>query len=332
MSANDEEYTIRELEAHHIQHAVALAERAGMSPNTKEEIDFLRTNETSTFVGLFFKGKEQQDEPIAVVGILHDEEKDYLNLLIVDERHRKKGLGEKLVSWAIDKSRQGSKEEGKALQLVASKMGSPLYKRLGFIDLGYSNRYELKTNSGLKVQRRDASGLILSVKMSTLAESGKGGLLWYQARGMLQEATSSRLRMLRLVSLLKGSTIHFTYKEDAGTGKPTLLAWGAVRRFSSNGLVIGPLLGTSVDDVIDLVQEIPAQQADIGSEQEGDSFVIHTDGRNEQEAQLARAIEERGWVKVVTLEMLELPSESGHSPAKNVSSAQQFALTDFSHQ
>lgn len=329
---SDEQYTIQELEAHHIQHAVAMAEKAGMKPNAVEEIDFFRLHETSTFVGLFLKGIEEK--PIAVVGILHDEDKDYLNLLIVDDNHRKKGLGEKLVKWAVDKSRGGKEEGEKVLQLVASKMGSPLYKRLGFVDLGYTNMYELKgqTRRGSEKPERDFSKQVLSVNMSDIAENAKDGLLWSQARDMLLAATSSTARVLRLEALLQKSTLHLLYEEEASSEKPMLLAWGAVRRFSKKGLVVGPVIGTSIDNVVHLMQEIPAKQAGIASEQMQDSLVIHTDGRSEQEPQLAKSLEQAGWGKVVTLEMLELPVVSGHSPSESVGKAQQYALTDFSHQ
>jgi GNAT superfamily N-acetyltransferase len=323
---DDSQYIIKELEAHHIQHAVSMAEDAGMKPNAFNELDFFRTNSTSEFVGLF--SSNGTDIPIGVAGLLHDEERDYFVLLIVNKEHRKKGIGKKLVQWAIDTSRK--EERTKVLQLVASKMGSPLYKSLGFVDSGYTNMYEIsvvnnKVKSGLDSSRREIS----SFKLADIAMIQNGQEVWHQAKDMLMKATSSEARTERLVSLLEKSTIHLLYVET-GSSKPSLKAWTAIRRYSSKSNVIGPLISQSVDEAIQLVQSITNKGSFSSNE---DSLVIHTDGQSGQEPKLAKALETGGWNKVITLEVLELPLSEEHvCPVNKDNGARQFALTDFSHQ
>lgn len=335
---NDDQYIIKDLEAHHIQYAVSMAEDAGMKPNLFQELDFFRKNDTSEFVGLFFSTTTTQSKdevPLGVAGLLHDEERDYLVLLIVNKEHRRKGIGQKLVQWAINRGRkQGST---KVLQLVASKMGSPLYKSLGFIESGYTNLYQIRIGSGssskMVANSDDMSKReIMSFKMKDLTNTtGKEQHLWQQATVMLSEATSSDNRTTRLISLLQRSSIHLLY-DITDSAEPKLIAWTAIRRFSQKSNVIGPLIGYSIEHVIYLVRSITSKM-ESGSELESDSLVIHTDGQSGQEPQLAKALEEGGWEKVIKLEKLELQLKRGQEfiPTKE-SSAKQFALTDFSHQ
>ncbi len=54
-----------------------------------------------------------------------------LQALAVSPKHQRKGLGSKLVSWGLEKT----KEDGKDAYLLGTSMGRQLYLSLGFEDL-----------------------------------------------------------------------------------------------------------------------------------------------------------------------------------------------------
>ena len=63
---------------------------------------------------------------------LFPEERWRLKYATVCPHFQGKGLGRKLVQWGIDHS----EEEGCVATLEASKVGRPLYDKLGFVEIG----------------------------------------------------------------------------------------------------------------------------------------------------------------------------------------------------
>lgn len=358
--SNDDVVIIKDLQAQHIRHASTITLKAQMDPGSEEEIDFFRTDSTCELVGAFQakdEGNKNNDDadienqqPMGFIGLLYDEDKAFVVLLVVDERFRKRGLGEKLVKWAIEQvSRRRGRHlhhtgtDPKLLQLVASKLGSPLYKKLGFKEAGHSTLYTINLKVGehatkkhkqidcLVDEESKEQIIVESSKVADIAQdSGVKGFLWNQAMEMTVQATNSTIRKHRLQSLLvRKATAHLLYN-DMDKRHPKLQAWGSLRRFSRTGLIIGPLYALSIDDAIQLINTIVARQQ---VTEDVDTLVICTDPSTRDN--LCPLLASQGWQEKATLEVLQRnldPSVQANQTILPLGGAKQYALTDFSHQ
>ncbi len=59
-----------------------------------------------------------------------------LDAIVVDEEHRRKGIGKALVQWGIDQATR----EGRAVWLIATSDGKTLYDTMGFSLVGSGSR------------------------------------------------------------------------------------------------------------------------------------------------------------------------------------------------
>ncbi len=55
-----------------------------------------------------------------------------LNSLAVSAKYQRRGIGQMLVKWGMERAR----EEGKGIILIANPAGAPLYQKLGFEEIG----------------------------------------------------------------------------------------------------------------------------------------------------------------------------------------------------
>jgi predicted N-acetyltransferase YhbS len=56
-----------------------------------------------------------------------------LNALSVDPRHQRKGIGQSLVRWGIERAKQ----DNKSVIIVANPTGAPLYRKMGLEEIAH---------------------------------------------------------------------------------------------------------------------------------------------------------------------------------------------------
>ncbi|UZJ52466.1 hypothetical protein CBS101457_001786 [Exobasidium rhododendri] len=341
-----ENHNLQPLLACHVNYVSGMAKAASMQPNSTAAIEFVRAEPSCEMVGLFEKqGDIEQQQPMAVASVLFDGHKNYFSLLIVNEKYRKQGLGARMTTWAIERSEKTESKPYK-LWLVASKLGSPVYKRLGFKDIGYTSIYQLHYNhTGAErdspKEKRDSTTKVASYFVEELETKRSEQFLWHQVLDMLSKATLSLSRTTRIASLLGKCTVHLLY-DDSSEGKPTLLAYCAVRPFADRIRVIGPILGSSAEDVAALMKVVPSNELQLESDakrflaldEQGGTFFIHTDSQSGQEEQMAKDLEAMGWEKFRTNEILERDlgraGEAADRKADSDRSVRQYAMADWS--
>jgi ribosomal protein S18 acetylase RimI-like enzyme len=85
----------------------------------------------------------------------YGEEQLYLGMLACHPDYQKRGAGEMLCRWGLDKG----KADGLNLTLFASPMGSRLYRRLGFEEIG-----SFRTQVVGEDEFLDIPGMVLEAK------------------------------------------------------------------------------------------------------------------------------------------------------------------------
>ena len=326
------------LGAHHMPHVVAMARQAQMRPNLPYEIDFLRLDPSIDAVGYFGSDSDPaQEAPLGVANLLFDGRKTFLGLLIVDEQQRRRGIGARLVRWAIEASMQAETRPA-TIGLVASQQGAPLYKGLGFHTIGHSSLYELPAGDhGSSGERQEKARQVLFARIEQLGTMHNGKQLWAQAVGMLSDSTCSIPRTTRLSALVQPHYAHLLY-DASDDADPRLLAWCAVRPYSAQDWVIGLLMAPRLEEALEVIKAVPSQQLAAEHlcgrgtvEQPSGSFFLHLDSRSGQDGELARALEDMGWRQLQTLEILEKDLGNGGEESRRSEGARQFAMADWTH-
>jgi len=154
-----------------------------------------------------------------------------VNMVIVDEAMRGRGVGRKLMQAALDAA------EGRTCLLVATQDGLPLYEKLGFIANG-----EIIQHQGL-VAKVDAPGGIswaASDDFARLAELDHSATGHNRTNIMQLLKESAQFSVIR-----KGDQVE---------------AFAGIRPFG-RGLVIGPVVAKSSDDARSLIDFLLSQHA-----------------------------------------------------------------------
>lgn len=332
---------IQSLQACHIDHVCLLMEKAEMTPMNKYQIEFLLTEPTCEFVGLFeSEVKVEEQQPLGVACLMKDGETDFLSLLIVDSRYRRQGIGEKLTRWAVDRSKK-SKAQPKAMTLCASSLGAPVYTKIGFKAFGHARLYKLSTDALEKQERHElALSSLVSFFVDSIKHDGsKESSLWRQAQEMMSDALNPLDgKVSRFTNFVQPFVAHILCNDNADS-KSTVLAWCTVGRFTSSSRIIGPIFGKSTEDVMNLVRRVVERQLDVEKankrqmldSNEDASFYLHTDIQSGDEGSFADSLEKDGWQESAKAQWMVCDFGNWHEATKRpTSGARQFALADFS--
>jgi predicted N-acetyltransferase YhbS len=123
-----ERFTIRPAAADDISQMCGVIQRAGLSSGRPEFLEFsVASPGTEMFVGC------QGDRVVGVAGGVCFGRTGWLGNVAVDDDARGRGLGRAISETAVDWLRQAGAE---TVLLTATKLGRPIYDRLGFADDG----------------------------------------------------------------------------------------------------------------------------------------------------------------------------------------------------
>ena len=151
---SSERFLVRPATADDIKEMSGVLERAGLSSSRPQILEFnLASSVTQMFVGC-------RDGRVAgVAGSVRFGRTGWLGNVAVDDDVRGQGLGRAMSQTAVDHLRRAGAE---TVLLTATKLGKPIYERLGFTDEGISY--------GIWEQQRP---LILGGDRSTTARPGQ---------------------------------------------------------------------------------------------------------------------------------------------------------------
>jgi predicted N-acetyltransferase YhbS len=125
-----ERFTIRPAATDDIKDMSGVLQRAGLSSGQPEMLEFsLTTPGTQMFVGC------QGDRVVGVACSVSFGRTGWLGNVAVDDDVRGQGLGRAISQTAVDCVRQAGVQ---TVLLTATKLGQPIYERLGFADEGVS--------------------------------------------------------------------------------------------------------------------------------------------------------------------------------------------------
>ncbi len=208
----------------HLDGAVALSQQAGW-PHRREDWAFVLAL-SNGLVAL---------EDGRVVGTAMStplgDDAATVNMVIVDEAMRGRGVGRKLMQAALNAA------EGRTCLLVATQDGLPLYEKLGFVANG-----EIIQHQGLAA-KIDAPGNISWAVSDDFARLAA-----------LDQAATGHNRT-NIMQLLKESAQFAVIRKD-----DQVEAFAGIRSFG-RGLVIGPVVAKSSDDARSLIDFLLAQHA-----------------------------------------------------------------------
>jgi predicted N-acetyltransferase YhbS len=127
---SSERFTVRPANSGDIKEMAGVLERAGLSSFGPEILEFnLASSSTQMFVGC-------RDGLVAgVAGCVRFGRTGWLGNVAVDDDFRGQGLGRAISQTAVDCLHQAGVE---TVLLTATKLGKPIYERLGFADEGVS--------------------------------------------------------------------------------------------------------------------------------------------------------------------------------------------------
>ncbi|MDT6942143.1 GNAT family N-acetyltransferase [Brucella pseudogrignonensis] len=208
--------TLETMTTDHLDGAVALSQQAGW-PHRREDWAFVLALSNGV-VAL---------EDGSVVGTAMStplgDDVATVNMVIVDEAMRGRGLGRKLMQAALDAA------DGRTCLLVATQDGLPLYEKLGFVVNG-----EIIQHQGLAA-KVDAPGNVSwadSDDFSRLVE---------------MDSTATGHNRSNIMQLLKESAQFAVIRKD-----DEVEAFAGIRPFG-RGLVIGPVVAKNGDDARALI-------------------------------------------------------------------------------
>lgn len=211
--------TLETMTTDHLDGAVALSQQAGW-PHRREDWAFVLALSNGV-VAL---------EDGSVVGTAMStplgDDVATVNMVIVDEAMRGRGLGRKLMQAALDAA------DGRTCLLVATQDGLPLYEKLGFVVNG-----EIIQHQGLAA-KVDAPGNVSwadSDDFSRLVE---------------MDSTATGHNRSNIMQLLKESAQFAVIRKD-----DEVEAFAGIRPFG-RGLVIGPVVAKNGDDARALIDSL----------------------------------------------------------------------------
>eukprot|EP00045_Choanoeca_perplexa_P003315 m.29825 g.29825 ORF g.29825 m.29825 type:complete len:157 (+) comp11978_c0_seq4:19-489(+) len=76
----------------------------------------------------------------------------YIGMIAVKEEHRRKGIGSKLATLAVDKLQELKADEVVLETEITNKGAIKLYQSLGFVQDKYLNRYYLNGNDAIRLK------------------------------------------------------------------------------------------------------------------------------------------------------------------------------------
>jgi predicted N-acetyltransferase YhbS len=127
---SSEHFVIRPATTDDIKEMSGVLERAGLSSSGPEVLEFnLTSSSTEMFVGC------RDGLVVGVAGCVRFGGTGWLGNVAVDDDFRGQGLGRAISQVAVDCLRQAGLE---TVLLTATKLGRPIYERLGFADEGVS--------------------------------------------------------------------------------------------------------------------------------------------------------------------------------------------------
>jgi predicted N-acetyltransferase YhbS len=127
---SSERFTVRPATTDDIKEMSGVLERAGLSSSKPEVLEFnLASSSTRMFVGC------RDGLVVGVAGCVRFGRTGWLGNVAVDDDVRGQGLGRALSQAAADCLHQAGVE---TVLLTATKLGQPIYERLGFTDEGVS--------------------------------------------------------------------------------------------------------------------------------------------------------------------------------------------------
>lgn len=216
--------TLEAMTPDHIDGAVVLSKQAGW-PHRRDDWAFVLA-QSNGIVAL---------EDGRVVGTAMttplDDEVATINMVIVDEAMRGRGLGRKLMQAALDAT------SGRTCKLVATQDGLPLYEKLGFVVNG-----EIIQHQGLTVEVDSPDGVV----WASAAEFPLFVSMDHIATGHHRSALMQLLKTCaKFVVIRKADQVE---------------AFAAIREFG-RGQVIGPVVAKNADDARALIDFLLAQNA-----------------------------------------------------------------------
>lgn len=154
-----------------------------------------------------------------------------VNMVIVDETMRGKGLGRKLMQAALDAA------EGRECRLIATADGLPLYEKMGFVANG-----EVLQHQGIVKQTEKPAGVewLASVNVTELVN--------------LDRQAFGADRALLLVTLSNSARFAVLKRDSRVAGFASLRAFG-------RGDAIGPVVAAHTDDAQKLIAFILSEKA-----------------------------------------------------------------------
>jgi len=208
--------TFEPMTAAHVAGATELSCRAHW-PHRPEDWELSRS------ISAAVVGVEQGRVVASIMMTPYGEEVATINMVIVDEEMRGRGLGRQLMERVLDLA------DGRTCTLVATKDGLPLYEKLGFVPVG-----EVVQHQGipLAVVQPDAVDWAAADDLGRIVE------LDHSAYG------HDRSRLLRALA----NTAKFAIIRDGGEA----VAFAAIREFG-RGKVIGPVVAARRDEALQLI-------------------------------------------------------------------------------
>ncbi|WP_343315863.1 GNAT family N-acetyltransferase [Brucella sp. BE17] len=216
--------TLEPMTLDHLDGAVVLSQQAGW-PHRREDWVFVLT--LSNGIVALEDGRVVGTAMCTPLG----DDVAAVNMVIVDEATRGKGLGRKLMQAALDAA------AGQTCLLVATHDGLPLYEKLGFVAYG-----EIVQHQGLAV-KVDAPG---NISWAT----GDDFLRLVE----LDHSATGHNRMNTMQLLNETAQFAVIRKDDQAD------AFAGIRAFG-RGLVIGPVVAKTGEDARSLIDFLLAQHA-----------------------------------------------------------------------
>ncbi|MDS7594708.1 GNAT family N-acetyltransferase [Agrobacterium tumefaciens] len=207
---------IQNFQPEHLDGAVELSRQAGW-PHRKQDWALVLSL-SKGFVAL-----ENGRIVGTAMATLFDETCATVNMVIVDETMRGRGLGRRLMQAALDAA------EGRECRLIATADGLPLYEKMGFIARG-----EVIQHQGIAAQADRPAG----VQWATSVNVAELPSLDRQAFGADRISLFAALADDARFAVLKNG--------DAVVGFAALRAFG-------RGEVIGPVVASNTDDARSLI-------------------------------------------------------------------------------
>jgi predicted N-acetyltransferase YhbS len=127
---SSEPFTVRPATIDDIKEMSSVLERAGLSSSGPEVLEFnLSSSSSQMFVGC------RDGSVVGVAGCIRFGRTGWLGNVAVDDDFRGQGLGRAISETAVDWLHQAGAE---TVLLTATRLGKPIYERLGFADEGIS--------------------------------------------------------------------------------------------------------------------------------------------------------------------------------------------------